>query len=101
VAPTISQWPQVMNGSVTQQAQIVAYADNFKLMLLTSLPMLLLLLIMRRPKHGQADAGHAVMDWRSRPARGASRQELRREGLRRARGTSRGGMVKPTTRHWH
>jgi len=62
VAPTTSQGQQVMNGLINQQAQIVAYADDFKLMLLTSLPMLLLLLIMRRPKHGQGEAGQAVME---------------------------------------
>jgi DHA2 family multidrug resistance protein len=62
VAPATSQGQQVMNGMITQQAQIVAYADDFKLMLMTSLPMLLLLLIMRRPKAGQAEAGHAVME---------------------------------------
>jgi MFS transporter, DHA2 family, multidrug resistance protein len=50
---------------VTQQASIIAYINDFKLMMLTTIPALLLLLLLRRPKMGQA-AGpaetHAVMD---------------------------------------
>ena len=48
---------------VTHQAQIIAYLNDFKFMLLTSLPTLLLLFIMRRPARIRQDApAHAVMD---------------------------------------
>lgn len=49
---------------VNQQAQIIAYVDDCKLMVFTTLPALLLLLLMRRPLTGApapAD-GHAAMD---------------------------------------
>ena len=36
---------------VNQQAQIIAYIDDYKLMILTTLPTLLLLLLMRRPRY--------------------------------------------------
>jgi len=36
---------------VNQQAQIIAYADDYKLLILTTLPALLLLLVMRRPRY--------------------------------------------------
>jgi MFS transporter, DHA2 family, multidrug resistance protein len=39
-----------LNAEVTRQAQIMAYANDFKLMLLVSLPVALLLLLMRRPR---------------------------------------------------
>ena len=43
-----------LNAEVTRQAQIMAYANDFKLMLLVSLPVALLLLLMRRPRTGRA-----------------------------------------------
>jgi DHA2 family multidrug resistance protein len=49
---------------VSQQVQIIAYLDDFKLLIFTSLPTLLLLLLLRRPKltaSAPADA-HAAMD---------------------------------------
>jgi DHA2 family multidrug resistance protein len=49
---------------INQQAQIVAYIDDYKLMIFTTLPSLLLLLLMRRPRglaKAPADA-HAAMD---------------------------------------
>ncbi len=46
---------------ITQQAQIIAYNDDFWLMMLVSLPILLLLPLMRKPRSG-AGAGHAVME---------------------------------------
>ena len=36
---------------VNQQAQIIAYVDDYKLLILTTLPALLLLLVMRRPRY--------------------------------------------------
>jgi DHA2 family multidrug resistance protein len=38
-----------LNDEITRQAQIIAYANDFKLMLLVSLPVALLIFLMRRP----------------------------------------------------
>jgi DHA2 family multidrug resistance protein len=49
---------------VNEQAQIIAYIDDYKMMIFTTLPSLLLLLFMRRPRASAklpADA-HAAMD---------------------------------------
>ncbi len=60
--PTTPHGAQVLNGMLTHQASIIAYNDDWKLMMLTSLPMLLLLLLMRGPKHGEGgSAEHAVV----------------------------------------
>ena len=42
----------VLNGMVSRQAQIVAYADDYVLLIMTTLPAILLLLLMRRPRRG-------------------------------------------------
>jgi DHA2 family multidrug resistance protein len=55
--PTTSHAAQVLNGMVTHQAQIIAYNDDWKLMMLLALPMLPLLLLMRGPKQGAHGAG--------------------------------------------
>jgi len=39
-----------LNDEITRQAQIIAYANDFKLMLIVSVPVALLLLIMSRPR---------------------------------------------------
>src|SRR6185437_5390119 len=49
LAPMTAKGAQVLNGMVTRQAEIIAYNNDWKLMMLMSLPMLLLLLLMRRP----------------------------------------------------
>jgi DHA2 family multidrug resistance protein len=60
--PTTPHAAQVLNGMLNRQAEIVAYNDDWKLMVLTSLPMLLLLLLMRGPKKGAgAAAEHPVV----------------------------------------
>jgi MFS transporter, DHA2 family, multidrug resistance protein len=49
---------------VNQQAQIIAYIDDYKMMIFTTLPSLLLLLLMRRPRvvaHAPGE-GHAAME---------------------------------------
>jgi DHA2 family multidrug resistance protein len=53
-----------LNYEITRQAQAVAYLDDFKLMLIVSLPAVLLLLMMRKPKTAaKPSADHAaVMD---------------------------------------
>jgi MFS transporter, DHA2 family, multidrug resistance protein len=62
--PTTSHAAQVLNGMLNDQSQIIAYNNDWKLMMLTSLPMLLLLLLMRGPKAGSGgNVKHAqVMD---------------------------------------
>ena len=44
-----------LNDEITRQAQVIAYANDFKLMLLVSLPAALLLLLMRRPRAARAE----------------------------------------------
>ncbi len=46
---------------INQQAQIIAYMDDYKLMIFTTAPALLLLLLMRRPR---AQAGRTGGDAR-------------------------------------
>jgi MFS transporter, DHA2 family, multidrug resistance protein len=52
-----------LNNEITRQATIIAYMDDFKLMLLVALPPVLLLLLMRKPRHAPASRDHvAVVD---------------------------------------
>jgi DHA2 family multidrug resistance protein len=52
-----------LNAEVTRQASIIAYADDFKFMLMVSLPTALLLLMMRKPNTvGKRPEPAAVMD---------------------------------------
>ena len=62
--PTTQQGAEVLNGMLTHQAQIIAYNNDWKLMMLMALPMLPLLLLMRGPKKGAVvESDHAaVMD---------------------------------------
>jgi DHA2 family multidrug resistance protein len=55
---------QVLDAIINHQAQIIAYIDDYKLMMLTTIPALLLLFLMRRPGAAPAQSeGHAaVMD---------------------------------------
>lgn len=64
LSPVTAHGAQVLNGMLTRQASIIAYNDDWKLMMLTSLPMLLLLLLMRGPKKGESGGSEhaAVMD---------------------------------------
>ncbi len=43
----------VLNGEITRQASIIAYADDFKLMLMVTIPAALLLLLIRRKNAGR------------------------------------------------
>ncbi len=47
---------------VTQQSQIIAYNDDFWLMMVIALPILVLLPFLRRPQAGGGGAGHVAMD---------------------------------------
>jgi DHA2 family multidrug resistance protein len=64
MSPVTAHGAQVMNGILTRQAEIIAYNDDWKLMMLMALPMLLMLLLMRGPKKGTGgETEHAaVMD---------------------------------------
>ncbi len=62
--PATRHGAAAMDRIINQQAQIIAYMDDYKLMIFTTAPALLLLLLMRRPR---AQAGppaetHAAMD---------------------------------------
>jgi DHA2 family multidrug resistance protein len=62
LAPVTAHGAQVLNAMVDRQAEIIAYNDDWKLMMLLALPMLPLLLLMRGPKKGgAAEAGHAAV----------------------------------------
>ena len=47
---------------INQQAQIIAYVDDYKMMIFTTLPALLLLFLMRRPRLVIAAGGDACGD---------------------------------------
>jgi DHA2 family multidrug resistance protein len=53
-----------LDGLVNQQAQIIAYIDDYRMMIFTTLPSLLLLLVMRRPRLTSAAPAetHAAME---------------------------------------
>jgi DHA2 family multidrug resistance protein len=65
LSPVTSHGAQILDAMINRQAEIIAYNDDWKLMMLMALPMLLLLLLMRGPRKGAggAPAEHAaVMD---------------------------------------
>ncbi|HEX3346738.1 MAG TPA: DHA2 family efflux MFS transporter permease subunit [Acetobacteraceae bacterium] len=62
--PATAHGAAMLNGMVDQQTAIIAYLDDFKLMMMTTLPTVFLLMLMRRPSRTGAapvDA-HAAMD---------------------------------------
>ncbi len=62
--PASTHGAAMLDQIVNQQAQIIAYLDDYKMMIFTTLPSLLLLLMMRRPRSSiaaPADA-HAAME---------------------------------------
>ncbi len=48
--PATAHGAALLDRIINQQAQIIAYVDDYKLMIFTTLPALLLLLLMRRPR---------------------------------------------------
>ena len=54
----------MLDGIINQQALIIAYLDDYRLMIFTTAPALLLLFLMRRPAgvSAKADPSHAAMD---------------------------------------
>lgn len=59
-----TQGLSLLDQVINRQAAIIAYANDFKLMLLITLPTMLLLLMMRRPGTGtrKSEPDHAVLD---------------------------------------
>jgi DHA2 family multidrug resistance protein len=63
--PARAHGAATLDAVVNQQAQITAYIDDYWLMIFTTLPTLLLLLILKRPRlisAPPADAAHAALD---------------------------------------
>jgi DHA2 family multidrug resistance protein len=51
-----------LDGMITQQSAMIAYLDDFRLMLYLTLAVIPLLLFIRAPKRAPAPDAHAVMD---------------------------------------
>ena len=62
--PVTHHGAAMLDHMINQQAQIIAYVDDYKMMIFTTLPALLLLFLMRRPRHQapQPADSHAAMD---------------------------------------
>ncbi|MBK1657813.1 DHA2 family efflux MFS transporter permease subunit [Paracraurococcus ruber] len=61
--PSTAQGAAALNAEVTRQSSIIAYGNDFHLLMLLALGMLLLLPLMRRPPRAvAADPAHAAMD---------------------------------------
>ena len=50
--PATREGAAVLNAMISREAQIVAYANDYVLLIMTTLPAILLLLLMRRPRPG-------------------------------------------------
>jgi DHA2 family multidrug resistance protein len=61
LSPATPHGAAVLDGLINQQAQIVAYNNDFWLMMVIAVPILLLLPMMRRPRNS-GGSGHAVME---------------------------------------
>jgi DHA2 family multidrug resistance protein len=63
--PTTPGGASLLNSLIDTQAQIIGYIDDYKLMLITTIPAVLCLFLMRPPRAAaqpNAAPGHAVMD---------------------------------------
>ncbi len=61
--PATHHGAAMLDRIVNQQAQIIAYVDDYKMMIFTTLPALLLLFLMRRPRQAAVPTdSHAAMD---------------------------------------
>ncbi len=61
--PATKHGAAMLDHMINQQAQIIAYIDDYKMMIFTTLPALLLLFLMRRPRLVSKPAeSHAAMD---------------------------------------
>ena len=62
LSPATPKGAAMLDAMVNHQAAIIAYLDDFKAMLLVTLPSVLLLLLMRRPAPAKVDPAHAAME---------------------------------------
>ena len=62
LSPTTAHGVALLEKMVTYQAQVIAYNNDFWLMGMLALPILLLLPLMRQPRQAAGGGGHAVMD---------------------------------------
>jgi DHA2 family multidrug resistance protein len=61
--PTSRHGAALLDHVINRQAQIIAYIDDYKMMIFTTLPALLLLFLMRRPRQAAHSAEtHAALD---------------------------------------
>jgi DHA2 family multidrug resistance protein len=61
--PVTRHGAAMLDHLINQQAQIIAYVDDYKMMIFTTLPSLLLLFLMRRPRRAPSTAeSHAAME---------------------------------------
>ncbi len=61
--PATAGGAALLDGIIDRQAQIIAYVDTYRLMIFTTLPALLLLLLMRRPRAAApAPEAHTALD---------------------------------------
>jgi DHA2 family multidrug resistance protein len=62
--PATRHGAAMLDQVINQQAQITAYVDDYHMMIFTTLPSLLLLFLMRRPRRvlGPAAETHVAMD---------------------------------------
>jgi MFS transporter, DHA2 family, multidrug resistance protein len=61
--PATHHGAAMLDHMINQQAQIIAYIDDYKMMIFTTLPALLLLFLMRRPRQASIPTeSHAAMD---------------------------------------
>ena len=51
-----------LNGEITRQGSMVAFVDDFKLMLVITIACMPMLLLMRRPRRAGAEPLHAAID---------------------------------------
>ncbi|MGH7154314.1 MAG: DHA2 family efflux MFS transporter permease subunit, partial [Acetobacteraceae bacterium] len=62
LSPMTAHGAATLNAAINYQAQVVAYNNDYWLMAITSVPILLLLVFMRRPKTGQGGNAPAVAE---------------------------------------
>jgi DHA2 family multidrug resistance protein len=61
--PATHHGAAMLDHMINQQAQIIAYVDDYKMMIFTTLPALLLLFLMRMPRQApHAPEPHAAME---------------------------------------
>ena len=54
--------PSALNGEITRLATMVAYIDDFKLMIIITIACMPMLLLMRKPRKRGAEPVHAVAE---------------------------------------